>query len=205
MAHRRLLHTQALPHRPCQDRAHASDIDAASLARSILAGSSGVMGRPGCAPCHARVRIFPVAFYKGALPYRPTQRPRTRVGSHAHNGRRRCSTWIASSPTWRHARWFRRIRANGRLDLGGCDYYLGTSLRNQMLELHFDADQGCFLGQQAGSDTTVTFAPKGLTKPELIGELGHLRALPLYQLALPFTQKAWRLLAYTHTLSGTSL
>jgi aminomethyltransferase len=36
-------------------------------------------------------------------------------------------------------RWFRRIRANGRLDLGGYDYYLGTSLRNQMLEVHFDA------------------------------------------------------------------
>jgi hypothetical protein len=35
--------------------------------------------------------------------------------------------------------------------------------------------------------------PKGLTKPELMGELGHLLALPLYQLALPFTQKAWRL------------
>jgi hypothetical protein len=82
---------------------------------------------------------------------------------------------------------------------------LRTSLRNQMLELRFDADQGCFPGQQAGSDITVTFAPKGLTKPELMGELAHLLALPHYQLALPFTQKAWRLLAYTHTLSGTSL
>jgi transposase InsO family protein/transposase-like protein len=30
-------------------------------------------------------------------------------------------------------RWFRRIRANGRLGLGSYDYYLGTSLRNQML------------------------------------------------------------------------
>ena len=50
-------------------------------------------------------------------------------------------------------RWFRRIRANGRLDLGGYDYFLGTSLRNQMLELRFDATQGCFLGQLAGSDT----------------------------------------------------
>jgi hypothetical protein len=27
-------------------------------------------------------------------------------------------------------RWFRRIRANGQLDLVGYDYYLGTSLRN---------------------------------------------------------------------------
>ena len=59
-----------------------------------------------------------------------------------------------------NCRWFRRIRANGRLDLGGYGYYLGTNRRNQMLELHFDADQGCFLGQPAGSAITITFAQK---------------------------------------------
>jgi transposase InsO family protein len=104
-----------------------------------------------------------------------------------------------------NCRWFRRIRANGRLDLGGYDYYLGTSLRNQMLELHFDADQGCFLGQPAGSETTITFAPRGLTKTDLMGELGLLLALPVYQLALPFTHKAWRQLEYIHALAGTTL
>ncbi len=57
-------------------------------------------------------------------------------------------------------RWFRRVRANGRLDLGGYDYYLGTTWRNQMLELHFDATQGCFLGQPAGSETTLTMVQK---------------------------------------------
>lgn len=102
-------------------------------------------------------------------------------------------------------RWFRRIRANGRLDLGGYDYYLGTHLRNQMLEVHFDAPQGCFLGQPTGSETIVTFAPKGLTTSDLMGELAHLLALPIYQLALPFTQEAWRQLAYTYTLTGTTL
>jgi transposase InsO family protein len=101
-------------------------------------------------------------------------------------------------------RWFRRIRANGRLDLGGYDYYLGTSLRNQMLELHFDATQGCFLGQPAGSETILTFTPQGLAKTDLMGELGHLLALPAYQLALPFTQEAWRQLEYTHALTGTT-
>jgi len=101
-------------------------------------------------------------------------------------------------------RWFRRIRANGRLDLGGYDYYLGTSLRNQMLEVHFDATQSCFLGQPAGSESILTFAPQGLTKTDLMGELGHLLALPAYQLALPFTQEAWRQLEYTHVLTGTS-
>ena len=102
-------------------------------------------------------------------------------------------------------RWFRRIRANGRLDLGGYDYYLGMSLRNQMLEVRFDAEQGCFFGQPAGSETTITFAPQGLTKADLMGELGHLLALPVYQLALPFTHQAWRQLEYTHVLTGTTL
>jgi len=56
-----------------------------------------------------------------------------------------------------------------------------------VLELHFDANQGGFLGQPAGSDITIAFAPQGLTKTDLMGELAHLLALPAYQLALPFT------------------
>ncbi len=103
-----------------------------------------------------------------------------------------------------NCRWFRRVRANGRLDLGGYDYYLGVSWRNHMLELHFDAKQGCFLGQPAGNETTLTFAPQGLTKVDLMGELSHLLALPAYQLALPFTHEAWRQLEYTHLLTGTT-
>ena len=82
---------------------------------------------------------------------------------------------------------------------------LRTSLRNQMLELRFDAEQGCFIGQLADSETTITFAPQGLTKTDLMGELGHLFALPAYQLALPLTHEAWRLLEYTRVLTGTTL
>ncbi len=37
-----------------------------------------------------------------------------------------------------------------------------------------------------------------------MGELGHLLALPLYQLALPFTHEAWRQLEYTRVLAGTT-
>jgi len=103
-----------------------------------------------------------------------------------------------------NCRWFRRVRANGRLDIGGYDYYLGMVLRNQMLELHFDAKQGCFLGQPACSESILTIAPQGLTKTDLMGELGHLLALPVYQLALPFTHEAWRQLEYTRVLTGTT-
>jgi hypothetical protein len=59
-----------------------------------------------------------------------------------------------------------------------------------MLEVHFDATQGCFLGQQTSSESSLTFAPHGLTKIDLMGELGHLLTLPAYQLAFPFTQQA---------------
>jgi hypothetical protein len=82
---------------------------------------------------------------------------------------------------------------------------LRTSLRNQMLELRFDAEQCCFIGQLAGSETIVTFAPQGLTKTDLMGELGHLLSLPVYQLSLPFTHEAWRQLEYTRVLAGTTL
>jgi len=74
-----------------------------------------------------------------------------------------------------------------------------------MLEVHFEVDQGCFLGQPVGNEFTITFAPKGLTKADLMGELGHLLALPVYQLALPFSHEAWRQLEYTHVLTGTTL
>lgn len=100
--------------------------------------------------------------------------------------------------------WFRRIRAKGRLDLGGYGYSPGTTRRNQMLELHVNADQGCFLGQTADSETTLTFAPQDLTKTVLMGELGQLLALSFYQPALPFTHEAWRLQEYTCALTGTT-
>ncbi len=81
---------------------------------------------------------------------------------------------------------------------------LRTTWRNQMLEVRFNVDQECFLGQPAGSDITITFAPQGLTKTDLMGELGYLLTLPAYQLALPFTFQAGRQLEYTRVLAGTT-
>jgi hypothetical protein len=37
-----------------------------------------------------------------------------------------------------------------------------------------------------------------------MGELALLQALPMYQLALPFSLAAWRQLEYTHHLTGTT-
>ncbi len=50
----------------------------------------------------------------------------------------------------------------------------------------------CCFGEPAGSETTITVAPQGLTKTDLVVSLGHVLALPVYQLTLPFTHEAWR-------------
>jgi hypothetical protein len=100
-------------------------------------------------------------------------------------------------------RWFRHIKSNGRVVIGGYQYYLGTAWRGQTIELRFDPIQGGFIGQPEGTETTLTIAPQGLSKAELMGELAGLLALPAYQLALPFTQDAWRQLEYARTFAGT--
>jgi transposase InsO family protein len=103
-----------------------------------------------------------------------------------------------------NCRWFRRVKSNGRIAIGGYEYYLSTALRGRTLELTFDPVEGTFLGQPEGSNTIITIVPQGLSKTELMGELAGLMALPAYQLALPFTHEAWRRLEYARTLAGTT-
>ncbi|MDP9315857.1 MAG: hypothetical protein M3R24_34195 [Chloroflexota bacterium] len=101
-------------------------------------------------------------------------------------------------------RWFRQIKSNGRVGIGGYQYYLSTAWRGRTVELQFDPLQGYFIGQPEGIETTVTLAAQRLSKSELMGELAALLALPAYQLALPFTHEAWRQLEYTRTLASTT-
>ena len=59
--------------------------------------------------------------------------------------------------------------------------------------------------QPEGSEDTLEVPIQGITKAELMGELALLQALPIYQLALPFSLGAWRQLEYAHNLTGTTL
>jgi transposase InsO family protein len=102
-------------------------------------------------------------------------------------------------------RWFRRVKSNGRIAIGGYEYYLSTALHGRTIELHFDPSQGCFVGQPEGTDASFTMAPQGLSKTELMGELAALLALPAYQLALPFTHAAWRQLEYARALASMTM
>ena len=102
-------------------------------------------------------------------------------------------------------RWFRRTSKHGQFSLGAHRYNLGKDLGNQTVEITFDPqtrELKCLL--EDGSQE-IRLAVQGLTKTDLMGELGPLIALPAYQLALPFSRAAWREMALCNSLTDTTL
>jgi len=71
--------------------------------------------------------------------------------------------------------------------------------------IRFDPDTTTLICQLEGSEETIGLPAQGITKAELMGELALLQALPVYQLALPFSLAAWRQLEYAHNLTGMTL
>ena len=102
-------------------------------------------------------------------------------------------------------RWFRGVRSNGFFGLGSYQYYLGKHFAQQRVALCFDPAALELICLPEGCEETIRLPVQGITKAELMGELAALQALPNYQLALPFSLEAWRLLEYAHNLTGTTL
>lgn len=102
-------------------------------------------------------------------------------------------------------RWFRRTSSQGQFSLGTHRYGVGKNLSDQTLEITFDP-QTCQLKclSEDGSQG-IRLPVQGLTKSDLMGELGPLIALPAYQLALPFSPSAWREIMLCDDLTGTTL
>jgi transposase InsO family protein len=128
-----------------------------------------------------------------------------------HSGRMYRPEWeedlLCLESVWtylRACRWFRRIRTNGFFCLGGYSYYLGKQVAHLAVAIRFDADPLAFLCQLEGSEEIVQVPAQGLTKADLMGELAVIQTLPTYQLALPFSQEAWRQLEYANGLIGTT-
>jgi transposase-like protein len=102
-------------------------------------------------------------------------------------------------------RWFRRVSPKGQFSLGAYRYGLGKAFARQTLEITFDPETKEFVCLSEDGSQTVRVPAQGLTKAELMGELGPLIALPAYQLSLPFSLPAWREMALCNDLSGTTL
>ncbi len=105
----------------------------------------------------------------------------------------------------RPGRWFRGVRSNGFFGLGSYQYYLGKHFAQHRVALRFDPEAMALICLPEGCEETIQLPVQGVTKAELMGELAVLQALPIYQLALPFSLAAWRQLEYPQNLTGTAL
>ena len=84
-------------------------------------------------------------------------------------------------------RWVRSIRPNGSFELGSYYYSMGRRFARRSVAISFDPGSAALLCQPEGSEETLHLPVQSLTKAELMGELAALQALPIYQLALPFS------------------
>jgi hypothetical protein len=102
-------------------------------------------------------------------------------------------------------RWFRQTSSQGQFSLGSYRYNVGQSFSHQPLEITFDPHTGELKCRSTDGNRAWRFPIQGVTKAELMGELSPLTALPVYQLALPFSPSAWREMMLANDLTGMTL
>ena len=98
-------------------------------------------------------------------------------------------------------RWF-RYNNHGSVRLGTYNYYLDYHYDKQTMEITFDPSRVAFVCQPEETQSPIVVPAQGLAKVDLMGDLGMLLQLPVYQLALPFFPEDQRRLALVHCLSG---
>ncbi len=102
-------------------------------------------------------------------------------------------------------RWFRQVSSQGQFSLGNYRYGIGTIFARQQIEITFDLETQIFLCHSEDASHSVRLPALGLTKQDMMGDLGPLVALPAYQLPLPFSFDEWRTLHLCQYLTGTTL
>ena len=97
-------------------------------------------------------------------------------------------------------RWFRKASNVGTVSLGDETYGLGKAWIKKEVEITFDPTdrQLAFYAPEGGLRKRRPI--QGLSKEELMGELGPLVNLHGFQLALPFTWNEWRVLRLCETM-----
>jgi hypothetical protein len=101
--------------------------------------------------------------------------------------------------------WFRRVGPVGVFSLGAYRYGVGRTFRNQTFEVTFDSQTLELICLPEDGREKMRIPVRGLTKPDLMGELSPLMACPAYQLGLPFSPAAWREMVLANTLTGMTL
>jgi transposase len=101
-----------------------------------------------------------------------------------------------------HCRWFRLVSSIGTVTLGGQVYGLGRAWAKQQVEISFDATDQHLVFQGACESPIKRLPIQGISVDALMGELSPLVDLPAFQLALPLTWDAWRMLRLCDTLGA---
>jgi len=101
-------------------------------------------------------------------------------------------------------RWIRSSSSSYLFRIGGFYYYLCRQWLNQEFEITFDPQTVAFIMQPENGDEPFSVPAKGLTKAELMGDLGVLLKQPAYQLAFPFTREAHHCLSLAQILAITT-
>lgn len=100
--------------------------------------------------------------------------------------------------------WFRRASNIGGISLGGQVYALGRDWAHKDVEVIFDPTDNCLVFQMMGGDLIKLREVKGVSPMELMGEAAPFARFPVFQLQLPFTDSASRVLRLCETLSDTT-
>ena len=199
------LHPQALSNRSRQHSSHSSDDDSTGAARTNLPIP--------CRGCRAgldeRRQVLNHHLPSRALDGKP---PLEAYPHAIHSGRSYRPEWEEELLSLEkvcnylaQGRWFRGVRSNGYFGGGRYQYYLGKHFARCGVAIRFDPDTTTLMCQLEGSEESIGLPAQGITRAELMGELALLQALPIYQLALPFSLAAWRQLEYALNLTGTTL
>jgi len=99
-------------------------------------------------------------------------------------------------------RWFRKGSNVGAFCLGDLRYGLGKDWIGKDAEIKFDLSDHHLVFRSPEIDQPRRLPIKGITKTELIGEMGPLVGLEHFQLALPFTWHEWRVLRLSETIEA---
>lgn len=103
-----------------------------------------------------------------------------------------------------HGQWFRKASNVGVVTLGDLHYGLGQTWAKHEVQITFDRTNSCFVFLDRRNEQSKRRPIKGITYPDLAGDLGRLSELHPYQLALPLSWQELRVLRLSETLSATT-
>jgi hypothetical protein len=142
-------------------------------------------------PCRSLAEVPPLVAFPHAArprrPYRPEWEPDLFDPAPIH-------AYLA------RGEWFRKGSAVGSVSLGHQIYCLGPAFVRQEVAITFDPTDQHLVFQVADPAHLRRLPIKGLTAPDLLGDVWPLLAPGPFQLALPFTAREARLLRFYDTL-----